>query len=73
MFSGPGEFVTQKGYLNKIGLLFPGYTLSESDADFLKNKGLGYKSSFIERGGHIGGYNLGSSDVGVGAGIGLGF
>jgi RHS repeat-associated protein len=70
-FNDPMETVTQKGYLDKIRQLYPSYTpdFSENSVDeYLADKGLGYKSSFIERGGHISGYNIGSIDVGIGIG-----
>ena len=45
-FNDPMETVTQKGYLDKIRQLYPGYTpdFSKNGADeYLKNKGLGVR------------------------------
>ena len=67
MFPGTGEFVTHKGYLDKVGMLHLTLDPNSKDSEYLQKAGR-YKSSFIERGGHISGYNVGSSDVGIGVG-----
>ena len=69
-FNDPMETVTQQGYRDKIRTLYGSTWMPSKGADdeYLVDKGLGYKSSFIERGGHISGYNIGSLDVGIGIG-----